>query len=198
MRSRIEPRPGVGEETDEDLARRSAQGSEEAFEDLVRRHQRGVHALAWRYTRRHEDADDVAQEAFVRAWRAMGEFDPSRSFKPWLYRIVVNTSLNHLRAIRNRREDDLGEPDGLPALTDSSGPDPADSSIGEETTRAVRRAMARLRPDEQAVLHLRIHEEMGYRDMAVALGVRIGTIMSRLHRARAALRRELAREGIES
>ena len=84
-------------------------------EDLVRRHQRGVYALARRFTRNHEDADDVAQESFLRAWRGITAYDPSRPFRPWLYRIVVNTALNHLRAIRNRKEDELGESDGLPA-----------------------------------------------------------------------------------
>jgi len=198
MRSRVEPDRPIPDETDEALARSSAAGSEGAFEDLVRRHQRGVYALAQRFTRNHDDADDVAQDSFLRAWRGIAAYDPSRPFKPWLYRIVVNTALNHLRTIRNRKEDDLGETDGLPALPDSSGSDPEQEWSGEATARAVHRAMARLRPEERAILHLRVREEMGYRDIAVTLGVRIGTVMSRLSRARDALRRELAREGIEA
>jgi RNA polymerase sigma-70 factor (ECF subfamily) len=198
MRSRVEPDRPVPEETDEDLARASAGGSERAFEDLVRRHQRGVYALARRFTRNHEDADDVAQESLLRAWRGIAAYDPSRPFRPWLYRIVVNTALNHLRAVRSRKEDELGEPDGLPAPPDSSGSDPEREWSGEAAARAVHRAMARLRPEERAILHLRLREEMNYRDMAGTLGVRIGTVMSRLSRARDALRRELAREGIDA
>jgi len=197
MRSRVETDRAMPGVTDEALARASAEGDDRAFEELVRRHQRGVYALARRYTRNHEDADDVAQESFLRAWRAIGSYDAARPFKPWLYRIVVNAALNHLRTVRNRKEDELGDPDGLPAQPASAGSDPLAASAGRDAIQAVRRAMARLRPEERAVLHLRTTEEMGYRDMAAALGVAIGTIMSRLSRARAALRRELAREGIE-
>jgi RNA polymerase sigma-70 factor, ECF subfamily len=197
MRSRVEPDRDATAEADEALAREAARGSSGAFDALVRRHQRGVYALARRLVREHGDADDVAQVTFLRAWGAIGSYDPSRPFKPWLYRIATNTALNHLRTIRGRREEDLGEPEGLPARIASPGPDPDAEWRTGVALAAIDRAMSRLKPEERAVLHLRAEEEMGYRDMAVALGVRPGTVMSRLHRARAALRRELLREGME-
>jgi RNA polymerase sigma-70 factor (ECF subfamily) len=87
---------------DEILAKRAAAGDMSAFEELVDRHRMAVYRLARSITGNHHDADDAAQETFLRVYRALGSYDPDRPFKPWLKRIAYNTSLNTIRASKSR------------------------------------------------------------------------------------------------
>lgn len=177
---------------DEILAAQAASGDMAAFEELVNRHRMAVYRLARSITGSHDDADDAAQETFIRVYRALGTYDPERPFKAWLKRIAYNTSLNVLRSsrIRSSRCSDSD----LPELSDPSpGPD-CELEAGQ-TASGVQQAVISMPTELRATLLLRAVEGMSYRDIASATGVRIGTVMSRLSRARERVLRALEAQG---
>jgi len=167
-----------------DQARR---GDRLAFEEIVRRYQRRVYATAYRIVRRHEVADDVAQEAFIRAHRSLDRFDSSRPFGPWICRIAANLAVNHVRSPQ-AREDAL--PDGH-AETPSAAPGPLQGVLETEARAMLDRALEDLPPEQRAVFCLRVFEDLSYREIAESLGISMGTVMSRLSRAREKLREAL-------
>jgi RNA polymerase sigma-70 factor, ECF subfamily len=170
------------------LLARARKGDLEAFEEVVRRYQRRVYGVALRIVRAHDLADDVAQEAFVRAWRSLDRFDLGRPFGPWICRIAANLAVNHVRSPRAREE---GLPDGH-AETPSADPGPLGAVLDAEAKRVLDEAVAGLGPEQRAVFVLRAVEEMSYEEIAEALGISQGTVMSRLFRARERLARALA------
>ncbi len=170
------------------LLEQARRGSLFAFEEIVRRYQRRVYATAYRIVRRHEVADDVAQEAFIRAHRSLDRFDPARPFGPWICRIAVNLAVNHVRS-PEAREDAL--PDGH-AETASAAPGPLQGVLDAEARALLDRALGGLPAEQRAVFCLRVFEELSYREIADALGIEMGTVMSRLSRAREKLREALA------
>jgi RNA polymerase sigma-70 factor (ECF subfamily) len=169
------------------LLARARQGDLAAFEEVVRRYQRRVYGVALRIVRAHDTADDVAQEAFVRAWRALDRFDLGRPFGPWVCRIAANLAVNHVRSPRAREE---GLPEGH-AETPSADPNPLGAVLDVEARRLLDEAVAGLSPEQRAVFVLRAVEEMSYEEIAGTLGVSPGTVMSRLFRARERLAKAL-------
>jgi len=169
------------------LLARARQGDLPAFEEVVRRYQRRVYGVARRIVRSHAVADDIAQEAFLRAWRSLDRFDLGRPFGPWVCRIAANLAVNHVRSPR-AREDPL--PDG-PGETVSTAEDPLGSLLDRESQEVLDRALEELPAEQRAVFVLRTVEEMSYREIAEALGIQPGTVMSRLYRARERLARAL-------
>jgi RNA polymerase sigma-70 factor (ECF subfamily) len=167
---------------------RARKGDASAFEELVRRHQRRVYAVALRIVRAHDVADDVAQEAFVRAWRALDRFEAGRPFAPWICRIAANLAINHVRSPR-AREDAL--PEGHHE-TPAADPSPLGAVLDEEAARVLDAAVAKLPLEQRAVFVLRTVEDMPYEAIAEALSLSPGTVMSRLFRAREKLARALA------
>jgi RNA polymerase sigma factor (sigma-70 family) len=166
---------------DETLAERAAAGDMSAFEELVNRHRMAVYRLARSITGNHHDADDAAQETFLRVFRALGSYDPARPFKPWLKRIAYNTSLNTLRASKSRSR---GFVDGdFPEVADKSPRQP-ERMEAKQSIAGVDQAVQGLPSELRATLLLRAVEGMSYKDIASAMGVKIGTVMSRLSRAR--------------
>lgn len=171
-----------------DLLRKAAGGNLFAFEEIVRRYQRRVYGVALRIVRRHDVADDVAQESFIRAWRALASFDLARPFGPWICRIAANLAVNHVRSPRAREE----------ALPEGHGEQPSPAAdalegvLDAEARAVLGRALLALPPDQRAVFVLRVHEELSYKQIAEALELSIGTVMSRLSRAREKLREALA------
>jgi len=162
------------------LIARARRGDPSAFEEIVRLYQRRVYGVALRIVRAHDVADDVTQEAFLRAWRSLDRFDLERPFGPWVCRIAANLAVNHVRSPRAREE---GLPDGH-AETRTSAPGPLGTLLDAEGTRVLETAMAGLPPDQRAVLVLRVVEEQSYAEIAETLGISPGTVMSRLFRAR--------------
>ena len=171
-------------ESDSGLLDQARRGSLFAFEEIVRRYQRRVYATAYRIVRRHEVADDVAQEAFIRAHRSLDRFDTRRPFGPWICRIVANLAVNHVRSPQ-AREDAL--PDGH-AETPSAAAGPLQAILDAEARAMLDRALGELPAEQRAVFCLRVFEELSYREIADALGIELGTVMSRLSRAREKLR----------
>ncbi len=179
------------EEVDRDLVERARGGDAEAFESIVRTYQRRVYGVALRMTRRHEVADDIAQETFVRAYTNLHRFELGRPLSPWLCRIATNLSINHLTGVakRERPLDDDTAANGPPAGEDS--PNPLRSLLSSEFSRALGDAVDKLPPEQKAVFVLRVNEEMRYEEIAETLGISSGTVMSRLFRARAKLKEML-------
>jgi len=174
-------------ESESGLLEQARRGNLFAFEEIVRRYQRRVYATAYRIVRRHEVADDVAQEAFIRAHRNLDRFDAARPFGPWICRIAANLAVNHVRS-PEAREDAL--PDGH-AETPSAAPGPLQGVLDAEARALLDRAVGDLPAEQRAVFCLRVFEELSYREIAESLGIEMGTVMSRLSRAREKLRATL-------
>jgi RNA polymerase sigma-70 factor (ECF subfamily) len=170
-------------------------GDARAFRRLVESHMRAVYALAYRILGDADDADDVAQETFVRAFGALDRYDESYTFYTWLRAIATRVALNEL-AKRKRRRTEGGEAFETASETVADGGADAMERLADvELRAAVQRGLGELPEEFRAVLVLRAEQQMSYAEIAHALDVPVGTVMSRLHRARALLRRALDREG---
>jgi RNA polymerase sigma-70 factor, ECF subfamily len=163
-----------------DLLSRACGGDVVAFEEVVRRYQRRVYAVALRIVRRHDVADDVTQDAFLRAHQALASFDNSRPFGPWVCRIAANLAINHVRSPEAREE---GLPEGHDE-TPSSQQGPLGRVLDHEASDQLKQAMASLSAEQRAVFVLRAVEGLSYKEIAEALDISAGTVMSRLFRAR--------------
>jgi RNA polymerase sigma-70 factor (ECF subfamily) len=160
-------------------------GEREAFDRLVLRYQRDVYRLCYRYVNNHEDANDLAQEVFLKAWRAIPRFRGQSAFSTWLYRIAVNACLN-FRALRRPVTQEL--PEALP--------DPrlgaAARVESDDEARRVRAAVARLPEKQRATLILKVYHELTHEEVAGILGSSVGTVKANLFHALRNLRRLMA------
>lgn len=172
---------------EKDLICRAARGDAEAFRQLVEAYQTPAYRLAARMCG-PDSVEDVTQEAFLAAWRALPEFRGDCRFSTWLYRLVSNAAIDCLRREKKHRDtgdvDDLELPDG--------GPSPQEQAERSDTRDAVRRALDRLSPEHRQVLLLRFMQELDYGEIARALDVSEGTVKSRINRAKSKLREVLA------
>jgi RNA polymerase sigma-70 factor (ECF subfamily) len=165
-------------------------GDAPAFEELVMTYQHRVFGVALRMLGNRAEAEDVAQEAFVRAHRALGEFRGDAKLSTWLYAITSRLCLNRL-ASGERRMTRQGE-DALLRLSDA-GPRPDAAQERRELETALGRAIAELPEDRRIVVVLRDLEGLSYEEIAQVLELELGTVRSRLHRARAELKEKLER-----
>jgi len=147
-----------------------------------------VYNIALRITNDSDAAADCAQEAFIRAYRALHQYDPNLPFAPWLYRIATNASLNHVQRW-HAHETPVEE---LPESIEPDAEGPEASALRREDVGEVLAAMAELPPAYRAALTLRHMQELSYQEVADALGIPLGTVKTHLHRARAALKSRLA------
>ena len=184
------------------LARSASRGDRAAFGRLVDLHKRAVHGLCYRILRDAEEARDAAQETFVRAFSALDTYDPAQPFAPWVLRIARNHCLD---VVRRRL------PGGRPVELDADAagdappqelPDLAavradEALVRRETAASLARAVDGLPSNYRQVIHLFHVEHLSYKEIAVALDVPIGTVMTWLHRARARLRASLEQDGTE-
>ena len=172
---------------------RALAGETGAFELLVQRYQDFVYIIALRTVQDRAEAEDVAQETFLRAYQALRTFRGDAKFSSWLYRIAVNRSIAHLR--RKRRDPLLsnGDERSLDSLSSapSSQESPEEGAARAELRTRLDRAIANLPPEYRIVVTLYHLEERKYREVAEILGLPIGTVKSHLHRARALLRESL-------
>lgn len=171
---------------DADLVRAAAAGDHDAFATLVRRHEVRVYNLALRMTGSPEDARDASQDALLTAFRKLGSFRGDAAFTTWLHRVTLNACYDLLR--KRSRQPLL---DRLPEheLEAPPLPDPADATIAAVD---VQRALDEVPPGHRAVLVLHDVQDLAYEQVAAILEVPVGTVKSRLHRARLALARALS------
>lgn len=160
-----------------------------AYEELVRRYQRLAVRTAAVVGGSAAEAEDAAQEAFVKAYHALGRFRAGAPFRPWLLRIVANEAINRRRASRRQEAIALKSAGGRPE--DDAVPSPEGAALEQERLGEVLAAMNRLRHDDRLIIAYRFWFELSEREMAEALGCRRGTVKSRLSRAMGRLREEL-------
>lgn len=170
----------MDEASDRLLVQRTRGGDVNAFGELVQRYQTSVYNVCYRLLRDPAEAEDLAQEAFLRAFRRLSTFDAQRPFGPWMRRVAANLCLNALqsRPTTVGWEDESDEVPGDP----QEAPEPA--SDRRELTRRVRAGLLRLPDHYRAVIELRHYHEMSYDEMAAALRIGVGEVRTRLFRAR--------------
>ncbi|MBX9609440.1 MAG: RNA polymerase sigma factor RpoE [Gammaproteobacteria bacterium] len=178
--------------TDTELVARVQQGDKSAFDLLVRRYQHRIIKLVGRYVREPADAQDVAQDAFIKAYRALPNFRGESAFYTWLYRIAINTAKNHLVAAARRPSDiDLGsnedgeqfEIEDLKSTLET----PERLLLTEEIRETVIDAIGKLPEDLRTAILLRELDGMSYEEIATVMACPIGTVRSRIFRAREAI-----------
>ena len=185
--------------SEEQLIRRAQQGDNGAFEELLLLHQKKVYNLCLRMSANADDALDLSQEAFIRAWRSLGQYQFEASFSTWLFRLTSNICIDFLRRKKRRQETSLTESyddsdEGAELSVPDMQPSPEQQAMTNETKIELARAMERLSPEHREILQLRVIEDLQYEQIADILGVRVGTVKSRLARARLALRKILKTE----
>jgi RNA polymerase sigma-70 factor, ECF subfamily len=187
-------RVGLVSDDDREAVRQVQAGDREAFEPLVEKYKRKVFRLAYQVLRDQEEALDVAQEAFVKAFRALPAFKGDSAFYTWLFRITMNVALDRKRQ-RATRARSLGTEDVPPEEWErtavSTDPDPEDVATGAERRERIRKGLDSLSEHHRTIIILSDIEGLQYREIAEVLGIPMGTVMSRLHHARKRLRETL-------
>ena len=174
-----------------ELVRRSRQGDVHAYGELVRQHQKIAFRVAYLVTKDTPAAEDVIQEAFVRAYRAISSFHPEAPFKPWLLQIVRNEALKHLRSSRRKARVEFRAENDL-SLRAGVGPSPEEELLASERRAALIEAVKALREEDRLVIVYRYFFDLSERETAEALACPRGTVKSRLSRSIAKLRNSLS------
>jgi RNA polymerase sigma-70 factor, ECF subfamily len=176
--------------TDAELVAGALRGSQEAFRALVVRFERPVYTLILRMVHDTTAAEDLAQEVFVKAYRHLAAYDPTRKFASWLFKVAHNTTIDHLRRASldtvplaaHADPEEGGEL--LAVLEDASVENPAAAAERREMARALTRAIASLRPEYREAVVLRYVEGQSYQEIGEVLDLPLGTVKTNLHRAR--------------
>lgn len=175
--------------SDAECVRRIQRGETETFEILVRRHEKAIFNLVYRMLGDYDDAAEIAQEVFLSAYRAIGQFRGDANFSTWLYRIALNHASTRRKStsLRQRRLVPIDDTE----LVDNVELGPAETLEKKELRQRVQRALNELQPEDAMVILLRDLQDIAYEDVARVLNIPVGTVKSRLHRARQALKARL-------
>jgi RNA polymerase sigma-70 factor, ECF subfamily len=157
--------------TDADLVARSLAGDSSAFDTLVERHRRNVYHVCYRFVGNHEDASDLTQDVFLRAFRALRRFKGQSSVGTWLYRIAVNVSLNRVSV-----KTPQSEPIDARQHVDTRSDAPGEQLLRDERAARVRAAIAKLPRKQRAALILRMYHEMSHQEIAETIGSTVGAV----------------------
>lgn len=180
--------------TDEELVAKSVGGDAESFNELILRWERPIYALAYRTIGREEDARDVCQETFLRAFRALPGFRGQAKFSSWLYRIALNLCRDWMR--RERRVPTVQAPEGVDLLDLAAAAEPSESIedmvARKDLARVVERVMARLPEEQRTAIVLKEFHGLTFREIADLVGCPLSTVKTRLYQGLTVLRRELA------
>jgi RNA polymerase sigma-70 factor (ECF subfamily) len=181
--------------TDEELVARSNGGDPDSFDELIRRWERPIYALAYRQIGREEDARDVCQETFLRAYRALKGFRGQAKFSSWLYRITINLCRDWMR--RERRNPVMPAAEDIDMMDLAAAREPfepiEDRIARHDLSRAVERAMASLPEEQRAAIVLKEYHGLTFQEIADLVGCPLSTVKTRLYQGLTVLRRELAR-----
>ncbi len=178
---------------DRQLIERCRSGDREAFDELVRRYERQAYNLAYRLSGNYDDASDVVVEAFVRVFQGLHTFRGEANFGTWLHRVVVNTFLDMRKRSKGRQNVSLEEQleldgDTLTRQIEDTSPGPEELVEKEEREEVLQKAIAQLPPERRILIVLYHFENLSYEEIAQMLNLPVGTVKSRLNRARLALR----------
>jgi len=183
---------GIGSiQEDSDLVGRCLAGEEGAYGLLLKKYKRPVFSLVYRMVRQREEAEELASEAFFKAFRALPGFDPAQPFSSWIFKIASNLSIDWLRK-RRLETSSLDEEDSVWEVPDER-PTAEDVLEKKQTMQVVEDAIGKLAPDYRVVVLLRHQEERSYEEIADILGLPLGTVKIRLFRAREELKKRLGR-----
>jgi RNA polymerase sigma-70 factor, ECF subfamily len=181
--------------TDEELVARSVGGDADSFGELIRRWERPIFALAYRTIGREEDARDVCQETFLRAFRALPGFRGQAKFSSWLYRIALNLCRDWIR--RERRAPTVQAPEDVDLMDLAAASAPSESVedlvVRKDQTRWVERAMALLPEEQRTAIVLKEYHDLTFQEIADLVGCPLSTVKTRLYQGLTVLRRELAK-----
>ena len=184
--------------TDEDLVARSRGGDLDSFNQLILRWERPIYALAYRVIGREEDARDVCQETFLRAFRALPGFKGEAKFSSWIYRIALNLCRDWIR--RQRRTPTVQMPEDTEAMERLADRPPVDSVeelvARKELSAVVAEAMAVLPEEQRTAIILKEYHGMTFQEIAELQGCPLSTVKTRLYQGLSVLRRQLGREGV--
>jgi RNA polymerase sigma-70 factor (ECF subfamily) len=172
------------------LVAKAAAGNRDAFDVIVERHRRAVYQVCYRFVNNHEDASDLAQDAFVRAWKGLRNFKGQSALSTWLYRIAVNVSLNRVSA-----KTPVTEPiDSTDRFEDARIEGAQQAMLRHERAAAVRQAIAGLPEKQRATLILRTYHEMSHQEIADVLGSSVGAVKANFFHALHNLKKILGSE----
>jgi RNA polymerase sigma-70 factor (ECF subfamily) len=177
------------ERDDRELVDASRGGDARAFDAIVERHRRSIYQVCYRFVNDHEEASDLAQETFLKAWKGLKNFKGEAALATWLYRIAVNTCLNRVSAKRLPVE-----PLESDRFVDATAEEPGAGLIREERAEAVRRAIAQLPEKQRATLIMRAYQDMSHQQIADALGSSVGAVKANFFHALQNLKKILGRE----
>ncbi|MCD4774733.1 MAG: sigma-70 family RNA polymerase sigma factor [Candidatus Aegiribacteria sp.] len=182
----------AGEEENPDikLLMKAKNGDRDAFGELFRKYEKRVFRVARRMCGSDDEAWDITQDAFIRAMQAMDKFDTRYRFFTWIYRITTNLAINYSKKKMRRREvhfEEAYSAEGQQVIEDNL----ADRAAGEQLARSVSKAVEKLTPALKVVFVLRVDQQLSYSEIAESLDIAMGTVMSRLNRARDKIREEL-------
>jgi len=184
--------------TDEELVAKSMNGDVDSFNQLVLRWERPIYALAYRTIGREDEARDVCQETFLRAFRALKGFKGQAKFSSWLYRITLNLCRDWVR--RERRQPIAQAPEGVDLIDLASEQSPSESIedlvARKEISEAVARVMADLPEEQRTAILLKEYHGLTFQEIADLLGCPLSTVKTRLYQGLSVLRRQLDREGV--
>ena len=175
--------------------KQAQKGDSTAFEQLVLAHQNQIYRLCFRMVGNAEDAADMVQEAFLKAWRNLDRFQGDAAFSTWLYRLASNCCLDFLRSQKRRptvsmtSEDEEGEEQTVEVADNSATPE--ETLLQKEEQREIAQAMASLDEEQRQILTLRVVNDLSYTEIAELLTIKEGTVKSRIARARENLRKKL-------
>ena len=175
----------------ENIIARARRGDADAFEQLVVAYRDQVFRLALRMCGNEADADEVAQEAFLSAWKALPNFRGDSRFSTWLYQLTSHAAIDLMR--REKRQ--IAAEDITEVSAPDPGPSPQQQAERSETRQAVRDAMGQLSPEYRQIVVLRFLQELSYEEIGVVLKLPPGTVKSRLNRAKAQLKDILSKSG---
>lgn len=185
--------------TEQELVARAKKGDQDAFEQLVKDNEKRIYNLVLRMVGNPEDALDLSQEAFLNAWKGLGNFKGDCAFSTWVYRLASNACLDFLRS-KKRRQEHMGQAFSLddedaPSLPDEEQLQPQQQLEKKERARQLYRALEQLSDQHRQIIVMRELSGLSYQEISEALQLDMGTVKSRLTRARLSLKKILLETG---